>query len=49
MFKKKSDENIEMQMLCDKQKAEIERLQNAYKQCAWERDIFAVKEMDGEQ
>ena len=22
------------------QKAEIERLQNAYKQCAWERDIF---------
>ena len=24
----------------DKKKAEIERLQNAYKQCAWERDIF---------
>lgn len=22
-------------------KAEVERLQNAYKQCAWERDIFA--------
>lgn len=25
----------------DKLKAEIERLKNAYKQCAWERDIFA--------
>ena len=25
----------------DKLKAEIERLTNAYKQCAWERDIFA--------
>ena len=23
------------------QKAEIKRLENAYKQCAWERDIFA--------
>ena len=26
--------------LINRQKAEIERLQNAYKQCAWERDIF---------
>ena len=25
----------------DKLKAEIERLTNAYKQCAWERDVFA--------
>lgn len=41
LFKKKCDENIELQMICDKQKAEVERLKNAYKQCAWERDIFA--------
>jgi hypothetical protein len=27
--------------LIKSQEAEIERLQNAYKQCAWERDIFA--------
>ena len=26
---------------CKSQQAEIERLQNAYKQCAWERDVFA--------
>ena len=26
--------------LIKRQKAEIERLQNAYKQCAWERDAF---------
>ena len=26
--------------LIKRQKAEIERLQNAYKQCAWERDTF---------
>ena len=25
----------------DRLKAEVERLKNAYKQCAWERDIFA--------
>lgn len=40
LLKKKSDENIEIQMLCDKQKAEIESLRKAYKQCAWERDVF---------
>lgn len=27
--------------LITRQQAEIERLKNAYKQCAWERDIFA--------
>lgn len=27
--------------LINRQKAEIERLKNAYKQCAWERDVFS--------
>ena len=32
--------------LINRQKAEIERLTNAYKQCAWERDTFQA-EVDG--
>ena len=31
LFKKKCDENIELQMICDKQKAEVERLQGLSK------------------
>ena len=27
--------------LINSQRAELERLKNAYKQCAWERDVFA--------
>lgn len=34
-------ENEELVGNADKLKAENERLKNAYKQCAWERDIFA--------
>lgn len=29
--------------LLNRQKAEIERLKNAYKQCAWERDVFSER------
>ena len=30
--------------IIEKQQSEIESLKNAYKQCAWERDMFAQKE-----
>ena len=40
LFKKQSDENIEMQKLCDKQKAEIEELQHKIMSCNSE----AIKE-----
>lgn len=33
--------NQESWVAIEKKKAEIERLKNAYKQCAWERDVFS--------
>jgi archaellum component FlaC len=34
-------EKDELFGMVEEQKAEIERLRNAYKQCAWERDVFS--------
>ena len=39
LFKKQSDENIEMQKLCDKQKAKIEELQRKIMSCNSENDV----------